>query len=165
MAAWDTPFVSPLQSTASKTSITQQSSCAQHTRTLERYTHLYIWRWVNWNTEVGSQGNSRDDVSDPSLLAVAAEPAAPKNLLLAEVVAHMTLVSRPQWCPWYQAAVAAGPVTLVSSAVVALPTLAAPHGGGHCEPENPGYGRDTQKLVSSPSSPPPWWKCLRPQWS
>ena len=167
MAAWDTPFVSPLQSTTSKTSITQQSSCAQHTRLLERYTHLYLWRWVNWNTQRGripGEQQRRCLWSQP--LGCGSWACSPKEPPTSRSggtrdsglqAAVMPMVPGSSGCRASDPGLFSHGGTPNSG----LP----PHGGGPCEPENLGYGRDTQKLVSSPSSPPPWWKCLRPKWS
>lgn len=135
--------------------------------------------WIGTHREAGSQGNSGSDAHNLSPLAVAAEPAATKNPVLAGVVAYMTLASRLLMATGYQTAVAAGPVTPASPAIEAPATLSslsmvvAPvnpatldmaeacsnlfpfhpshcHGGRACNLSDPRCGKGTHH-------PGPWW--------
>ena len=98
---WHEMPSSPLQSTTSKTSITQKVPSAQLTRTPVRATHLGTWRRVDWDTWGGQNlGNTKSSTHNPSPLVAADEPTVPANLVVVAEVLHTTRASWSQWCSW-----------------------------------------------------------------
>lgn len=77
MAVGDALFISPFQSTTILHPYFNKGSSAQDTRMMERSTHLYIWRWVDWNTKRkqkrGSIWGTACDPSPPAVVSTATE--------------------------------------------------------------------------------------------
>lgn len=98
---WHEMPSSPLQSTTSKTSITQKVPSAQLTRTPVRATYLHMWRRVDQNTWGGQNlGNTKSSTHNPRPLVAAAEPTVPENLVIVAELLHTTRASWSQWCSW-----------------------------------------------------------------
>lgn len=96
MVEKDAPFISLLQFTTSKRSTTQQRCLCTPQWTPENSTHLYIWRWLDWNTQRRwSLGNSGGGGCNRGSSAMADDPMASQNPVAAGEVVHSNLVS---WC-------------------------------------------------------------------
>lgn len=100
MTKWNALFFSPLYLLTSGTSVTQQNSCAQHTRVPKRSTHLYIWRWVDWNAYGRwNWRDGRDDACNCTAQGSTAEAAETAPQLQHPVPGPPQGEHRRHWLP------------------------------------------------------------------
>ena len=114
------PFVSPLQSTVNKTSITwQRLHCKAHQDTKKIHTLMYRERWVNWSTQRrlnGGRAEAELSILDPSCSSWVSH-SQPQITWWVAAKAHVQLLpanhsgtcrhgkwsSSKDWAPWFQA--------------------------------------------------------------
>ena len=103
MAVWEDLFVSSLQSTVSKTSLTQQRlHCTTHHDVEEIYTLVHSKVCGLEHTEDAKQGNSRGRAWDPGSWPqqLSQPPLAPENSAGSSRGVHWTPASQLWWYLW-----------------------------------------------------------------
>lgn len=172
MVAWKALFIPLLFNLRHvKDPESNRDSSAQPTRTPERSTHPYTWRWVDWNARTRQTGEAVQAVPrSPAswlqwLSCSAREPSSRRG---RGTCYSSLLLHRNLWAQWAGQCKQQGPwpwfLQLGYHSQLQSPTTAT--AGSTHKPNNPRCGRGTGDPDSSPTLPLPlpWHQCPQSRW-